>query len=184
LRKKKSKRFVIDASVARSAGKRKSIDPVASTCRDFLQKALDICYRVVMNKKISDEWDEHQSQFALKWRATMKAKKKIVSLSQVSHKRLREKIKKATSDVREYEAMKKDLHLIRSALATDKIIISRDNEARECYSKIRDEVIELTSLIWVDPTRSNEQAIEWLENGAKFEKKRLLGSNNSTIHNP
>lgn len=43
-----SKRLVIDASVARSAGKKDATDPRSVRCRDFLKTVLEISHRVVM----------------------------------------------------------------------------------------------------------------------------------------
>jgi len=68
-----SKRLVIDASVARSSGGEDATYPTSVHCRDFLQAVLDICHKFVMTPDIKQEWDKHQSIFALRWRRRMVA---------------------------------------------------------------------------------------------------------------
>ena len=63
-----SKRLVIDASVARYAGDEGANYPKSVHCRQFLFPVLDICHQVVMTPSIKEEWDKHQSKFALTWR--------------------------------------------------------------------------------------------------------------------
>ena len=176
--KKKSKRLVIDACIARSSGLKTAVDPVACNCRDFLQKVLGICYRVVMTQPISEDWDKHQSLFALTWRASMTARKKLVPPpGTVLNYKLRNKIYKATRDANQRREMAKDFYLIEAALATDRIIVSRDDSARRLFSGITERVGDLKSLIWVNPVNKDEKAIEWLDGGARLDKKRQLKLN-------
>jgi len=74
------------------------------------------------------------------------------------------------------EEMFKDVHLIEAALDTDKTIISLDdNTARKFFALGSDEFEELKYIVWVNPDRPEETAIEWLENGAPAENQRMLG---------
>src|SRR5690606_39247163 len=72
--RKMSRRIVVDASVARSAGSTEHPASVAS--RQFLQEMLAICHRVVMTDEIEQEWKRHRSGFATSWLATMRSKGK------------------------------------------------------------------------------------------------------------
>jgi hypothetical protein len=171
---KVSKRLVIDASVARSAGGEDATYPESVYCRDFLQAVLDICHRVAMTPDIKKEWDKHQSKFAKSWRLAMVAKKKLVFIEVPIDEQLRQKIEdSAESDRQRYE-MVKDLLLLEAAIATDKTIISLDNKVRKLFKRAASEAVELESIVWVNPGIPEEKVISWLENGANTESDRLL----------
>jgi len=68
--------------------------------------------------------------------------------------------------------------LIEAAIATDRIVISLDdNTARRFFGRVAVQVDELKEIVWVNPPKiEEEKPIEWLENGAKPEKERMLGN--------
>lgn len=174
-----SKRLVIDASVARSSGGEDATYPTSVHCRDFLQAVLDICHKFVMTPDIKEEWDKHQSVFALRWRRRMVAKGKFVFLKEVSEdKELWDKIDLIAATDRQRADMFKDLRLLEAAIATDKTVISLDdNTARTFFSQAASEINALKEIVWVNPDKVEEETpIEWLENGAKPESKRLLAT--------
>jgi hypothetical protein len=171
-----SKRLVIDASVARSAGGEEATYPTSVNCRDFLKAVLDICHQVVMTPDIKEEWDKHQSKFALTWRRQMVAKKKLKFLNIAINQELWTQIESIAVSDKECAAMTKDLRLIEAAFATDKIVISLDdNTARTMFSKAAAKIDEIKNIVWVNPDKIKaEQPIAWLENGAVAESDRLL----------
>src|ERR1700730_3874163 len=116
-----SKRLVIDASVAAAAGQ--TIKPASRRCRECLLVVLKISHRLVMTPPLASEWDAHQSLFAARWRAEMRSRGKIVSLTSVLHESLR-------SQVPATGAVQKDLHLVEAALGVDRIVLSLDDNAR------------------------------------------------------
>ncbi|MCA6525250.1 MAG: hypothetical protein IM570_04450, partial [Pseudanabaena sp. M179S2SP2A07QC] len=61
------------------------------------------------------------------------------------------------------------------AIATDKIIISLDEKARNPFDKAAQSIKELNEIMWVNPDKPEENALLWLENGASKEKQRQLG---------
>jgi hypothetical protein len=69
------------------------------------------------------------------------------------------------------DAMMKDVHLLEAALATDKRIVSRDDTARNSFRGIRD----VRLVVWVNPYRPEERAVEWLSRVARMESYRQLG---------
>ena len=172
-----SKRLVIDASVARAAGGEDAVFPGSKYCRDFLKATLVICHHVVMTPEISGEWKRHRSAFARGWLVSMVARKKIYHIENVVNDDMRSRIEHATEQAQEYkrEAMRKGLLLIEAAIATDRVIISLDETVRELFAKATQRVGELRNIVWVNPARTEEQPIRWLENRARPEKKRLLG---------
>jgi hypothetical protein len=129
-----SKRLVIDASVAASAGGETATHPTAKHCRDFLTSVLVISYHVVMTPDITVEWKTHESNFARRWRVAMDARRKIYRVSDVANDALRSKIERTTTRESDREALRKDFHLIEAALVTDKTVISLDEIVKFHFS--------------------------------------------------
>jgi hypothetical protein len=73
-----SRRIVVDASVARSAGE--TSHPDSTLCREFLLAMLKICHRVVLTPEIEREWRQHASRFSMRWLATMRSRRKAVDV--------------------------------------------------------------------------------------------------------
>ena len=73
------------------------------------------------------------------------------------------------------EAMLKDFRLLEAAIATDRTVISLDNTVRNLFAAAAEKVGEIGNIVWVNPTETDQNPIEWLEKGAKREKKHLLG---------
>ncbi|HTA67608.1 MAG TPA: hypothetical protein VK776_05000 [Bryobacteraceae bacterium] len=116
-----SRRLVVDASVASAAGE--TLHPTSFRSREFLGEVLKISHRVVMTVTLAGEWDRHQSLYAARWRAEMRSRKKVVDIADVQNDEVRRQVP-------ESRAIRKDLHLIEAALATDQIVISLDDRAQ------------------------------------------------------
>lgn len=169
------RRLVINATVARACGGEGAIHPVSKRCRDFLQAVMDICHGIVMTSDITLEWNRHQSNFARRWRVGMVARKKLDLVHDVANNELPDKVMRTATSQKAREAMLKDFCLIEAAMATDHTVVSLDEEARNLFAEAAGAVGELQSIVWVNPAKTTEQPIPWLENGAKPEKKRRLG---------
>ena len=96
---KKSKRLVIDASVARSAGGEDAIASQAKGCRDFLTVVLTICHSVTVTSEIQEEWNRHRSNFARRWLVSMYSKRKVHRCNAVMNQTFRKRIEKTVSNV-------------------------------------------------------------------------------------
>ncbi|MEP7338733.1 MAG: hypothetical protein ABI977_13435 [Acidobacteriota bacterium] len=169
-----SRRLVIDASVARSSGGEDATFPTSKHCRDFLKAALSICHCIVLTPEIQSEWHKHQSNFARRWLVSMFARKKVEQVGSVANQNLRDKIHAAAENEKTRAAMLKDVHLLEAAMATDETIIALDEIVRELFAKASKSVGEIRSVIWVNPDKADEKSLDWLEGGAKAEKKRRL----------
>jgi len=167
-----SKSLVIDASIARAAGRKDH--PVSKACRDLLEAVLKICHRVVITREIGAEWDRHQSYFTVQWRSSMNARKKVVRPDTLANDVLRTGISTSSLTEEGREAALKDTHLVEAALATGLAVVSNDETARALFRKIAHEIGLLKPIVWVNPVREEERAIEWLKGGAKDDKKRRL----------
>jgi len=105
----------------------------------------------------------------------MTARRKVYRLGDVLDSDLRGRIERVASSERAAEAIRKDYRLIEAAIVTDRIVISLDETVRRLFAVVARDVGALKSIAWVDPDKAEEQPLLWLENGAKPDKKRLLG---------
>jgi len=177
VRVRDSKRLVIDTDVAQSSGDEEATDPRAIHCRDFLKAVRSQNHKVVMTREISDEWKRHQSRFALEWRVSMDARRKIDRINPSEDEELQDKITNRASNEDEIEAMQKDFHLLQAALTTDQTITSLDETVRQLFKRASRSVGEIQNIIWVNPDRTaEEQPIVWLQNGAPPEAHRRLSA--------
>jgi len=104
----------------------------------------------------------------------MEARKKVERPSVPSDENLLERIRDAASSKKAREIMSKDAHLVEAALATDSIIVSGDEKARTAFAAAASSLKDLQKVVWVNPSEESD-CRAWLSNGAKPEKKRLLG---------
>ena len=177
MRSRNSKQLVIDTDVAQASGDEDATDPRAINCRDFLKEVRSQDHRVVMTREISEEWKRHQSRFALEWRVSMDARRRIDRINPPEDEELRDKVTVTATDEDEIEAMQKDFHLLQAALATDQTIISLDETVRQLFKQASQQVGEIRNIIWVNPDRATEeQPITWLQNGAPPEPHRQLSA--------
>jgi hypothetical protein len=177
MKSKISRRLVIDASVASSSGGPDAKQPCSTRCRDFLQKTLEVCHRVVMMPALLAEWDEHQSKFAKHWRTIMAKKGKWLLPSTCESPRLRHTIGNLTApewSETEVAAMKKDVHLIEASLWSDRIVISLDDTARTNFARACTVVPRIKDVVWRNPATELDLCV-WLENGANAEDYMKLG---------
>jgi hypothetical protein len=177
MRPENSKRLVIDASIARAAGRAEH--PISRTCRIFLEGVLSICHRVVLTKEIQEEWNRNQSKFTLSWRSSMVARKKAAWPKVAQNDAIRTGIENFDFSHNERAAVLKDAHLIEAALETDLTVASLDETARGLLRRVAQNVKPLQQVLWVNPTKEEEHTTEWLEGGAEIEEKKQLGFDNS-----
>ena len=151
MRARDSKQFVIDTDVAQASGDENATDPRAINCRDFLKEVRSQNHKVVMTRKISDEWKRNQSRFARRWRLSMDARKKVVRINPSEDEQFRDKITTTADNENKIKVMQKDLHLLQAAIETDKTIISLDETVRELFARATQQVGEIREIIWVNP---------------------------------
>ncbi|MBI5015412.1 MAG: hypothetical protein HZB55_07960 [Deltaproteobacteria bacterium] len=172
--KVRSRRLVIDASVARSAGGPTATEPRSKACREFLLSVLSICHQVVMTPEIADEWKRHQSSFARSWRVQMEGRKKVFRPGGTQDESLLQHCERTFQDPGDQEAAAKDLHLLDAALATDRTIASLDEAAKGLFATLSELARNVAAINWVNPERPEEHVIAWLAAGAQREQGRQL----------
>ena len=173
---KVSRDLVVDTSVARSAGGEGATFPTSKNCRDCLKSITLTPHCVVMSQPIMEEWNKHKSVFSSQWLVAMFARKRVTRIKVDYNDAMRRKLQEIASNQKDADAMLKDCHLIEAALATDGIIIARDEEVRALFSASCQLVGQMKNIMWVNPDELEEEVVSWLEAGARPDAHRMLGS--------
>ena len=158
------KRIVIDADIARAAKRSKS--PEASNCFDFLVALQQCHHKAVFSGVLWGEWLDNHSRYSWRWMTEMRGRKLVVRIGNPTDDGLREKIDRLAGNVAELDAMNKDIHLLEAALATDKIVASKEVEAHDLFEDVCSRVGEIRDVMWVNPVVEEESCIVWLKQGA------------------
>lgn len=131
-------------------------------------------YYVVLTEEIIAEWNNNQSSFARGWRRRVLTAKKVCRVDPPAYNELRDTIKKVAGKEKERTAMLEDFLLIKAALATDRIVISRDVRSRNPFAAASRErgAGAMKTIAWLNP--DSEDVAIWLTGGAVCEEKQLL----------
>jgi len=151
--------IVVDASVARSAGKTEN--PVSRNCRNTLEGILKICHHLIMTDAIKKEWKHHKSGYTRMWQRQMYSRRKIESIKDDKLPSL--SINESHFTESELDALKKDLPLLKAACASDGIIITRDTEIRDICSKYKKQIKLSKSIRWIIPDDYITECLEDLK---------------------
>lgn len=166
--------MVIDASVARAAGE--SEHPVSSRCRSFLVEVRQICYRLAATDAILEEWNRNRSRFSGAWLVSMYARKKVDRFEIETDTELRAAIPSAARSQEDRDNMLKDVHLIEAALHRESPVVSLDETARGLFRTAAGRVGRLKQVVWVNPAKPADKALQWLKEGAQSDLKLTLGA--------
>ncbi len=132
---RRTKRIVVNASVARAAGGEGATASTSINCTEFLETfGNNTSNKIVMTLELAEEWDKHQSNYAATWLAHMIATKRFHYIELPNNDLLNEKIEATATHDKEVNAMLKDFHLLGAALATDMIVISLDETIRTLFA--------------------------------------------------
>jgi hypothetical protein len=169
-----SRRIVVDASVANSAGN--ATHPTSRMCREFLLDMMTICHRVVVTREILIEWKNHASSFSVTWLAAMRTKRKVVTVYPEAGGSYVVRIQDASGFTpQQIAAMEKDLLLVLAALETDNLIASCDSKARNLFARAAVQMEDIKNIVWVNPNDETDRCSDWLKSGARQASERSLG---------
>jgi hypothetical protein len=174
---KSARRLVVDASVAGAAGGKTATAPDSTRCRDFLLTLRqETRCSVVMPPKLKDEWEKHRSVFAAIWLASMASHRRVIFDDVPPSNKMRREIEHAAATKQsEVKALRKDFHLIEAAIANDRIVVSLDEKVRQLFRTASQSVVAIKKVVWVNPVKTEEESVKWLQKGAKPENVRMLG---------
>ena len=102
--------------------------------------------------------------------------KRIIFLTETMDEKLRESLAGSVEFITEKRAVLKDAHLLEAALQADRIVISRDEIVRTLFRQCCPAIKEIRSVLWANPEIEAEEAVPWLEGGARMEPARRLGA--------
>lgn len=173
-KKPRSRCLVIDASVGHAAGSPHSGHQIGSRTRDFLLAVRAGSHRMAWSAFIKSEWEIHQSQFASQWLVSMTRLRKLQLVNDELNEELRNAIQESSRDRNVITIMLKDAPLVEAALKTDNRLASLDETARGHFRRLAVELQSIRVIIWVNPTIEEEQAVDWIENGAPAGRKWRL----------
>lgn len=117
-----SNRYVIDANVAKGAGK--PTTPRVLNCVRLLTRVVDGAHFCVFNEALLLEWSHHASVFARGWLRQMHARKRYQVIEVAKNVALRKALLRAAIPEPERLGVEKDLHLLELALTHDKFIVT------------------------------------------------------------
>jgi hypothetical protein len=107
----------------------------------------------------------------------MVARRRVDFLDAAENERLRRTLDSLPeTKLTERRAMLKDAHLLETALATDRVVISRDEIVRALFHRASKMIGDLRRLHWANPEISAEAVHSWIRAGAKAEARRALGA--------
>ena len=158
---------VVDADVLRAAGSTEH--PTSRLARLALEAIRAGKHRLVLCEPLEQEYKRHESQFAVRWRANMVARKQTYRWEHVEDSGLRKLLVEALPEdaTGQHKAVLKDAHLLEAAAATGQRIVSKDARAKALFQKACPKLKEHRRLLWGDLTEQPEGAIEWIEQGCK-----------------
>lgn len=121
-----SRLFAIDASILKSAGGREQGH--SAHCSQLLDAVRVNGHRVALCAATSQEWSKHQSNFSIKWRSAMMARKQMVLLDTKTTQARLKRVIDALPGLKEKSrnALEKDIHMLALAMDADKILVTGD----------------------------------------------------------
>ncbi len=152
-------RVVIDASIARSCGETE--DPVSRLSRKLLEEIYNRKSKLILHKDLKREYENHASNFFIKWQSSMIAKKQFSVCQECELEELRDVIQAIDSPKTKRELIK-DVHLVEIAIENDKIIFSRDDNAKNYFFGISNEYTPIKTLMWNNPVTDINECIDSL----------------------
>ncbi len=172
-------RLVIDEDIYTAA----SIKPAerAARCRRLLESIMKICHKVVLTRKMEEEFQTFSSSWSRQWRIKMVDKKKLIQDNSSTEDRprsLEEAISNSTATEKVKDRMLGDCHLLEAALWTDNRVISMDR-VREDFENLCITTARIQKIVWFNPDENLDDCLEWLRRGAPDEDEFKLGFNSN-----
>src|SRR4051812_6003503 len=175
----RSKRLVVDAWAARSAGGEGAREGPSRQCREVLDGILRVGHRAVFSPECLVEWRRHRSRYARAWLVQMFSRRKVILAEVFEDEGFRVRLLMAAPSEPARAAMEKDAHLIEAAIQHDRIVLSRDEAMRHILRGVAEEIREIAQILLANPAIEEDGVLVWLEGGARVEAARRLGGHRS-----
>jgi len=106
----------------------------------------------------------------------MSGRDKLSEIREPEREALRSQLKQLGLTESQWKAVARDIPLIEAALATDRVVVSCDDTARNSFHGLASRCPELSSVAWVNPSEDPENVLRWLAEGAQRRADLLVGS--------
>jgi len=167
-------RLVIDANIAQSAGS--SDVPISLYSRECLNAVRGCEHVAVFSPQLLHEWREHASQISRQWWRSMAARRRIDYTEGSEFALHLDRACACLEQGSSKDALRKDFHLIQSALATDKTILSNEKNLPMFVAVACRTVVELSTLHYGNPAEEGDKCIDWIKGGADKDADRRIDS--------
>ncbi|HUR60972.1 MAG TPA: hypothetical protein VM286_01230 [Candidatus Thermoplasmatota archaeon] len=125
--------------------------------------------------QLRQEWRIHASRFSKSWLVEMTSRERLFHLEETIHPAIRARIEHLVLDETIKTAMKKDVHLLETAISTDFRVISLERKCREWFIQYCCQIGEVAAIAWANPMRAHDNTTEWIAAGLPHEAWRQLG---------
>jgi hypothetical protein len=178
-KKVRSQLIVVDADVAQACGD-SDRQPAPQVLRT-LQAILSICHRVLVPPELDAEWAKHarHNRAFQRWRVQMAGRRKIIKRPLRELALTARQLARFAGNEGEEQQVRKDAHLVSTALEQDTPVISLDDRMRRFLVRCLPDMPRLAGITWVNPLHPEEEVILWLERGALAEPEHQLPARKS-----
>ena len=166
------KRLVVDANIAHSAGS--SEVPESRYSRACLDAILACGHIAVFSSALREEWKQHAALHAKRWWKSMTARRRIDFAEGEEFAPHLERACAFLEHDRWKDALRKDFHLVQSALATGQLILSNEKELPQFVALACNGVKELLLLHYGSPAVEGYACISWIKAGAEKTSDRRI----------
>jgi len=170
--RKNQKRLVIDANIARSAGT--SEVPVSRYSRNALDAILRGEFIAVFSQALRAEWKDHSSLHSKLWWASMFARRRVEVEEGKEFAIHLDRACSCLEQERWKAALTKDFHLIQSALASGRTILSNETNFPQLVAIACGKVRDLSKLYYANPAAERDECVLWLKAGAENDARRRI----------
>ena len=174
---KKRKQLVIDANIALGSTD-PMYNPMSGIAGDMNRRCLQAVWEeghiAVFNKQLRREWREHASRSAIAWLQKMDLKERTVDDDGEIFSELLAPACNCQSTNRHKDDLKKDFHLVQSALATGQTILSKEMKFPTFVAQACPTVPKLIELYYANPKVEGDACRLWIKAGAEKDANRRI----------
>lgn len=171
------KKLVIDANLAFGSSD-PMYNPMSDIAGDMNRRCLDAVWEeghiAVFSGQLRREWRDHAGRSATRWLQSMELKNRAVDEEGERFSELLAPACGCQSTDGHRADLEKDFHLVRSALASEQTIISRETRFPALIAKACPTVQELASLYYANPAVEGDACRLWIKACAEKDAVRRI----------
>ena len=141
---------IVDACVMHSAGETENIQAVDA--RSLLDSVMTSGASVILEDRLEREWSAHSSGYALRWRAALESRSRIVRTKLREASWVPFEISLGYLDFSNAACARKDGHLVLASLHFRAIVISSEVASRNVFTHVSKYFDALCEVRWSHPS--------------------------------